>query len=421
MELKESGLLTSGMRTGRLAITLALSAFAIAACTKGSFTQDPLANQDDAIKKAVKPGQDKAKINKPVESDALRIDSDDFFSFKEGVDSGAKLILARLLTPVEGQPAKAGVDFDLSIKNLQDFPGATFDPLTGNFAWVPPQGTVDNGMMRETQLIVEVYTRATPILTRSKKINIFVTRDASDPEIVSISGLSGRLHEGDLTEFTITVKDPDSVNNDAGRPRLLIVSGTAGKSNIAQWVAQSSTAQTNPVQDPTDPNKWVYTMRLDLRDAEVTNDEGNYDFGVIVVNRSGLTSSPMKQSVRIATSVRKPQITWRDAIEIVSGQPNTTNFTAFDPQGEGAVSVLFNNCPTGATCNCYQPSYGRGSAQCSVSWKPSATTRTSDYTLSLTVTNTSANYSDPNLKSTVQFNPRFHILPGGTPAPLSER
>lgn len=375
--------------------------FVMTALTAGcsaNFNQDPLANQPGLNPQP--PGRDERKPNKPIPSEALRIDSDQYFSFKEATPSEPRTITGHLLIPAGEEEAQVGVDFNLSIANLDEFPGATFDQMTGKFAWTPPIGTVDRATTREMFLEVEMTTTGSTKLFTNKKIAIYITRAENDPEIVSVDGLTGRIREGESRDFTVSVKDPDAVDRDGGRPRVLVVASANGKNNAAQMVSMvTSSSQPNPTKDPADASKWIFRMRLETTDQEITVSQATLSFGVIAISRHGKMSAPKTTDVQFITGLTPPRMSWKEVIEIPSGQPAVVNFTVFDPKFEGRMTATFTRCAgPGAVCKCVpQSTWNSSSVICTVTWTPPTISWPSSGTfyVELTAVNSSPVSSDP--------------------------
>ena len=397
-------LMSRSLWAGLLVMSAVLSA-----CNT-NFNQDPLANQSGL--NPVPPGGEQRKPNKPVPSEALRIDSDQYFSFKEGVPSDPRAITGHLLIPAGEDEAQVGVDFNLAIANIDEFPGATFDQISGKFAWTPPIGTVDRATTREMFLDVEMTTTGSTKLFTNKKIPIYITRAENDPEVVSVDGLTGRIREGESRDFTITVKDPDSVDRDGGRPRVLVVASANGKNNAAQMVTTNvNGSQPNPSKDPADATKWIFRMRLETTDQEITVSQSTLSFGVIAVSRHGKMSAPKTTDVQFITGLTAPRMSWKEVIEIPSGQPAVINFTVFDPKFEGRLTASVTRCAgPGAVCKCVpQSTWNSSSVICTLTWTPPTISWPSSGTFYVDVTavNSSPVSSDPqkqtqNLTGTIR-------------------
>jgi hypothetical protein len=402
--------------SGLAAVLIATS---LAACSQG-LQQDPLADQPDEIRNGVDRGSAKpAPKPTPLPSEALRIDTAEFYSFKETFE-GSATISGRVLIPVNGKPAEKGVDYEVNIENMSSFPGAFFDAATGQFKWTPPRGFVDLEYTRNMSLIVSLNTKMPPVLSVRRTIPVFVTRAENDPEILSVDGLNGHtIREGASREFDVTVLDPDSVDTDSARPRLLIVNNRSGSNSAASMVAmvQPGWGKTNPTNDPGDKHRWTFRLKIDSRGAEVTSSESLLSFGLIAVSRFGRSSAPTNVDVRFMTSVRAPMISWRETVNLVGGQEALINFNVFDPQAEGRLVFRFNRCatlPGLANCTCVQQT--ASNLLCSIRWKVPDVVAPTDYTVEGIAENLSPVLTDTE-KASLTLNGRIRVTPASKPVP----
>lgn len=366
------------------------SAFALAivfaaGCTKLG-QQDPYADRSADIQNAVRPETKTPKAPKPVASDALRIKAADYYSFREGQE-GQITLEGTVLEPVNGQIAQYGSDFTIEVVNMTDFPGATWDPVKAQMTWTPPEGFVDREYSRNVRMIVRLMTKFTPILAVEKEIKVFVIRSERAVEIVSVESLAVQFtREGEKRKFTVVVKDPDSLDQDNMRPRLMVVSVNQGNLNASGYVYEFAPTvwnEKNPEQDPLDPTKWVFTMVLDLKNQdgtarEVTRNLETFQFGLVASSRFGNSSAPEIVSAPIATTLREPVTSWisKAPVQIVAGQENTINFTVYDVNQEAKVTVLPTRCdllPGVPSCTCVPQDREETSQLCTIRWKPPMT------------------------------------------------
>jgi hypothetical protein len=372
------------MKIGML-LCLCLS---FAGCNKAlrSLQQDPLASQPENVRKGEPPELNiKPLAPKPLAEEALRIDSDDFYSFKEGI-KGEISIGGRILQSINGQVAVLGKDFLLSIENIKDFPGASFDPMTGVFVWTPGGDHSQEEYTRNAHLDIVLSTVASPILATRKSINLFVARGEMDPAVLDVADLTSKaVREGESRQFKVIVSDPDGLDLDNRRPRLLVVANTQGPSNVAHlvYVVDSKFSDVNPIQDPTDKSKWIFTVVIDVKDREVTKAAGNFSFSLVAVSRFGRTSTPKRVDARIWTSVREPLISWSDTYDIFAGQENVIAFSVYDPQSEGQVSVNLFRCdllPGSPSCSCTDQSRD-GTQLCTIRWRVPSNASLGEYVI----------------------------------------
>jgi hypothetical protein len=358
---------------------LGLCAFALMAqgCTK--LSQDPFSGQSDDVKNPQIPHEKVSPTPIVIDSSGiLQIDHDDFYTFQEG-KAGAFKLAGRVLVAVDGHEAVAGTDYVLSVDNLGDFKGATFNGTTGDFAWTPPLDYVDTAYNKQATMEVTIKMLKGFSYTRSGTVKIFVERQLSDPVVQSVDGLSNApIHENDRKSFTITVRDPDS--DPTHLPSLVITNVQSG-ANLASLVTVTGV----PTRDASDPAKWIFNATLDATGAELTASESTLYFAVMSVSAYGHASSPFKVSVKVRTLAANPSVGWSQnfIVPFTGGLDNLYTFSVMDPKSEGKIRVVFNSCGgfgSSATCTCAQDQFYTYLANCQIKWKP-GTFSGGDYTI----------------------------------------
>jgi hypothetical protein len=360
----------------RKTILLAVAGLAMAFSLVGAgcSSQDPLAGQPDNIRNGVppqKPGSDEVD---PVSDQALRIRAADYISFQETVE-GKTTITGALLQSVDGHEPVQGQDFELMITNLADFgKDATFDAATGEFVWTPQKGYTEQNYTKQAHLDVTIATLKAPIMSKSTKIPVWVTRAKEVPQILSIDlEKTEPLREGERMNFTVKVKDAAALNQDDMRPRLLILPGNGTDAGTFALASSIRYQYEDPSVDSADKSIYTFRMVLDLQGKELTHSKEKFEFAVSALNRFGEQSSSLEKAVTVVTSVKAPSISLPlpDAVTVYRGQDNVIAFTVFDPLGETTLSYNFDRCDAlggGTGCECITTS--SGNLSCTLKWKP---------------------------------------------------
>lgn len=349
---------------------LGLCVWAIFAQGCAKLKQDPMADQSEDVRNPQIPHEKPSPTPVVVDSSGiLQIDTDDFYTLKEGKPAEFD-VTGRVLVPVDGHEAVLGVDYIITIDNLADFKDATFDGATGKFKWTPQVGVSESEYAKQMTMKVSIKMLKGFAYTRSKDVKIFVEKYFTDPEIVAIEGLSGMtFHEGDRVNFKIKFRDADA--DEQNLPKLTLTNVQNGP-NIASLIAVNG----NPRRDSTDRTLWIFSMIMDTANAELTNREIALNFGVIGISRYGRASTPQKQTVVFRTKMEKPIVGWAEGTEakFTATLDNVMSFSVSDPKGEGSVRVEFQNCAaSGAVCECVDAYRASTMAICTVKWKPTAT------------------------------------------------
>lgn len=392
-----------------------------------SMHQDPYADQSDAVKNRVAPEKDKAPPpGKADKQEALWIDADDNFEFKEGAANSVVTIGARVSSELLGHDPVLGQDYTLSIDNLADFPGASFDAPTGQLTWSPRPGFVQSNYTRNVHFDVTLTTKFSPIRKTTKSILAVVTRSKIDPSIVSIEDLSvNPIHEGEARVFKVVVRDPHADDQDDMRPLLTVVASDNTKPSAAGYITQQKGMGTaNPTRDPNDPTLWNFNLVIDLRNKELTTGKTTLGFGLVATSRYGEASPIKTGNATVITSLNDPLVTWPDSqpIDVVAGKENTVTFSVFDPKAEGNLSVNFTTrCDVtlggAATCSCAaQPVSASGIVTnlCTIRWSAPAIAPSAPFEIDFSSLNQSKYDSQQKQTPFVRY---LRVVQPGKPVP----
>ncbi|MCB0363899.1 MAG: hypothetical protein H6624_09845 [Bdellovibrionaceae bacterium] len=404
----------------------------VAGC-HGGMDQDPLKDQPDNVRKGVPPNEKPKEDRNPVPRDAMRLEVEpEVVSLVEGQE-GQFTIKADIL----------GFDkeeYTVEIKNLPE--GAVFDQATGKVNWTPVTDMVIGDDYMETyQLIVQMSTLKKPIMSIVRKVPIFIQRDAIRPEIVKVH-LPNEVQEGREIQFTVQVRDVDSTDGTLHRfrePHLTVVQteDTARDGSHLVRLMPSTRDNPNPRRldpaDPTyDPNLWIYTLRVDARNKELTTSRENFKFGLIATSRFGLPSAeggvpskPKAVSVAIVSKTPKPLTSWPDeVVEFKANEQTTFTWDVFSPlgglsfrsspEGDGDLEdpQVLETCAEGlpgvAKCSCAKAEPWR--YHCRMTWTPpTAEPGKDEFNVAFRVVNRGR--FRPTDKETSEFLKKVKIVP----------
>lgn len=388
------------MKTQHLLTSLVLAA-ALASAGCSEWKQDPLAGREAALnngsEKPEQPG------GKPTPSNAIMVDADNYFSCKEGRTDEMQ-ISARILLP--------GYSHSISIENLDEFPGATFDANTGKFKWTPARGTVIGEEMTSEKILkvsVVASKPGAPVLVGGKEIVIGIARAFTAPEVVTIRANKQKLREGESDTVTVTVRDADAVKEiESTWPTIQFTNVIGGKS-LVPFVSLIDTAWKN--------NLIEYTMRVDLTDAELTKAVSDYSFGVKANSRFAQTSDEKRVDYSVMTSLTDAVTTWVAEQEGTPGKVIEYQFMVYDPKGEAAVTVTsFQNLPVGALASCTK--VNASNLSCTFLWKTDATTPVNNYNIIAKVEVRNSDFNKDNFIKTQNLSLKVKIKPVASPSPF---
>ncbi|MBK7843556.1 MAG: hypothetical protein IPJ71_07640 [Bdellovibrionales bacterium] len=151
--------------------------FFLFGCSGGT-TQDPLAKQPENVRQGIPPSDKPREDRNPISREAMRLEIEpeipNFVENQEGVLKISGTIL--------GFPNET---FEIEIKNLPK--GASYDQGTGIMVWTPEADVViGNDYMSIYELVVQISTLRSPVLSMIRKIPLFVQRNVERPEIISV-------------------------------------------------------------------------------------------------------------------------------------------------------------------------------------------------------------------------------------------
>lgn len=381
------------------------------ACGGSKQTPDELNN--------LKKGTEEEGNNLPVEDRfALEIDTDAYYKFSEGEDVEVK-VYARSMYPKSV--------FELELLNPQDFPKIQISSEEGNegldkkailtMKWKVPQGFAKKNNGGEPDLYFSFAVATKGYLTKGIPNDRRVTKDVmvilastskNVPSITKVVPVTGVKEGTNASLIKVHVTDVD------GQPELIILPNT--KNNYAINGASYLQPQT-PVQDPATPNGWIFDVKVDLANVEITQSSGTAYYDIAAYSSgSGNISSIVTGNFTIWTSISQPVNTWTKEVNFKVNSPNIYTFTVTDPKGEGQISAAFASSCAGIAgspqCSCKSilgiSGKSGGAAQCTISWFPPANLAGSEQSFSFNFSNKSAIPGDTDVK-TVQFTGKIKL------------
>lgn len=348
-----------------LALTLIVG---LSAC--GEWNQDPLADIAGAFPKGTeKPTPDQSP--KPINSEAIRIDSPDSFAFQEGV-AGEFDITSRVLEP--------GYVGTLTITNLADLAGAVYDAKSGKLRWTPAVGTVlgTDGLEAKRSLGVLVLAKKADAisLTRTKSISLTIRREASTPEIKSMTLNLTSMREGEILNGKVIYNDNEIDPKDSSTwPKLQFSSGSTSP-NLTNFINIGYTRYDSFYK------AIISDISIDLTKAEVTKNSSEAQLVVRAFSRFNKVSPDMSRSIRIYTSMADAVATWTQALVVTAGQAASYDFLLMDPKSELLLTAEFSTPVSSLiSCSAVNPSV----LSCRLNWNVPVTAALGAATLSGTV------------------------------------
>lgn len=329
-------------------------AFALAVLAGCSFKQNPLADLPNSI--IDKPDVDEKPKAGPEE--AIRPDVLDSYSLKVG-------------TPFEltfdGRVLIPNYKLTADVKNLESFPGATYDETTRTFKWTPTSDYMAGDLKREVNVLV-IYVAddkagKSATIVREKEIKLVIERMPGSPQIIGQTGFPDNVQEGRSAQMTLTVEDPDAGKTAEKYPQLLINAGSKG-AGLEPYIRVDSVEKLSDTQ-------FLYNIILDLTGVEITTSLRSFEVQFAPRSQYGTIGGSKTWEVDIYTSLKEPVITWDTNTTMIFkvGESKTYNFQIFDLREEGKLSLDNSpSVPSGADLSCNKTN--EYVLNCSLTWAP---------------------------------------------------
>ncbi|WP_413944281.1 hypothetical protein [Bdellovibrio sp. HCB-162] len=308
----------------KVLLALLTSLMFLTAC---ELQQDPIKGASDQVRQGVPPTSNKPVAAKPLPKEALQIDAPTLVNGRVGAPVEFK-ILGRVMTP--------DVGFKISIDNLADFPGATFDDTTGDFKWTPSKKEVGSFPSMELPLRVTLATEvsaASPTISVEKKVISLIIQNAySKPIVNTVTGPTS-VTVGSTYDFDFTMEDVDALNETDASIQVRDCTTSYYSDSIAHLVEVRNVAA-----NTTTPNKYQGKVRLDLTKAGLLS-SGTYCFGLQAVSKHGVVSDLYKREITIEAKMKNTRMTMETAPEVRVGEKIQIGFAIYDPTGNGQLTM----------------------------------------------------------------------------------
>lgn len=312
----------------KLVLALLTSLVFLSAC---ELQQDPISGAPDAVRDGRPPGVGKPIPQKPLPKEALHIDAPTMVNGRVG-SSIEFQVLGRVMSP--------DVGFSLIIENLADFPGATFDPVSGEFKWTPTKDIVGGFPSIEVVLKIALITEATeknPTISMEKKaITMVIANSYSKPIVNSVTGLN-TVVAGTSNNFNFVFEDIDAFGASDAQLMVRDCPKNYYSESIAHFVNIGRL-----VESSTGNGKFEGYVTLNLTKADNIL-TGKYCFGLVAVSKHGVVSELYKHDFNIEAKIRSTRMTMELAPEVELGTKSSFAFAIYDPTNQGTVSWVNQN------------------------------------------------------------------------------
>lgn len=365
---------------------------------------DPLSGKEK-VQDGTKDQIDDVLKPSPISSDAIMIDSVAAFGFQtnstDSIEIGARVFF-------QGYAKK------ISIANLADFPGATFDANTGIFTWNPP-ASIFVGLQKiwKADMIVRVTATGPNGDTRYKEKTISITVDKVPTGIRIVrAGLVNPLApiiEGSSNNFLeAIVEDANATTAQETWPNLVIENGVSTVPSAANFTFVKS--RVNLAN-----NQYKFTLSIEP-DSEVTKNRKAFQLLFRATSPAGVQSSSTVVNLDVTNRLSSVKTSWVEAVVFYTGQKNSYSFVYYNPKEEGYIqNPNFTKKPAGLSISC--PGSPSSARACSVSWDLTASPISAgNYNVSSTVETTNDMWFSSG-KVTDNFTHLIKVVAGPAPAP----
>ena len=303
-------------------IVLLASIMMVSAC---SFQQDPLGGAPAGQP----PEYGKPVLEDPIPKEALQIYAPQSFTGRVGEEMSFRL---------EGRVLVENVSHKIVISNFEDFPGATFDESTGEFAWVPGRDVVAGQpsvtMNLNVMLVTERSEKFPVVSSESKTVSISVVNTYLSPIINKIDNPPGAaLRVGYSYTASFEASVPEAKNLEDTFFQFSNCKSSYKKDSIAHLVYYDTYGSKLDANGKLTGN---FTIELDKAYNLKT---GAYCFAAVAFSKHGLASTPVERVVNIEGRLEDPVLSVGPLPEVKIGDKLTVHFSVFDPRQEGIVAI----------------------------------------------------------------------------------
>ena len=392
------------MKKITLLLAVLVSSGFLASC---GWKENPLDGRGDILKQARPDGSGNEKPGGSDNAKTFVFDAPNAVNFVEGTKTELTLGV---------RSTEPGIKkIDLTIANMSDFPGASYDAPSKKFSWTPPFGTVANGASLQTELTLHAsgLNTVTNIVNRQDQIVVLsIVKNGQDPLVKSVNfpAFSSKLREGGVYPFSVTVQDPDKLTDESKAPTVVILPPQGNLLSLGGFAHFKDRSR--------DAANFTYTYNyeLNLVGVELTDSSKQAGFEVQAYSNFGKKSTTVPWSQTLYTKLATPSSTWLDTKMLKNNEKNVIPFIVYDPKGECLISLDRNdNVPTGGSVDCTQR-LGTGSLECTLTYSPAlpATSLPNYGLISMNLSTFNKDRSDTDvIKTTLKLN--YQVVDGSKP------
>lgn len=385
--------------------------------------QDPMAGKPQAVRDGRLPVQ-KVQLPPPKDSEAVRINTVDFITFKENEENRIPVVVNVL---------ENNYKVIYEVVNQSEFPGSVIDPLTGDFVWTPPKGFVFGGTQSEDTLTVDMKLQIRAIgthessadaivYTRERTVNVSVQKFKGAPTM-TVTGLTdktgGKLYFEEDTDYEFEVKiiDEDAGPRMESQPRLDILAVEDQAISLAPFIKIDTIKRNYKTRE------YTYQLVLNLGRSNLTANSSKAGFGLRATSRFNVSTSLFSYESAVLAKFGDLDITWKDQVEMIRGTKVVVPFLVYEATSRASFKAETEGMPLGANIKCETYST-KGIMPCKFIWAIPANMPESYGKFLVRIVAHSDNYSTQINSVTREFEISFKVTfptltnPGNGPTPI---
>ncbi|NUN04789.1 MAG: hypothetical protein HUU57_03410 [Bdellovibrio sp.] len=291
--------------------------------------QNPIKGAPDTIVNGKPPEAQKPKPEDPFDKEALQIDAPDFINGRVGSSLGFK---------IQGRVMVEGLDFDLTIDNLGEFPDAKYDPVTGDFVWTPTKvkvGSANSVLLTLQATLVTRPSEKYPVrMIEKKTIPMTIANTYTQPIVNSVTKPTGKIVVGATYKFPFTIEDIDAM----ALVDVKVLISECTKSYYGETAVYLAKAG-KVTNVPNAPGKYQGEVSVDLSKA-VNLVGGRFCFGISTVSKHGVMSDVYDVEFEAEGRMRPTKMTLQNLPDLTVGERMQVSFTIYDPSSLGTLEMI---------------------------------------------------------------------------------
>jgi hypothetical protein len=318
------------------------------------FQQDPLSGANDRVRNG-EPPVEKPAPAKALPKEYLAIDGEDLYETTVGETLEIK-VTGRVMIP--------DVPSEMSIENLADFPGATFDKATGTFKWTPADDFLGGSDMLKLPFKMVIATQPTKdysiITSEFRTARVIVYNKFAAPVIKSFEGPAD-VEIGNTYNFDFSLIDTDATDADD-------ISILPWDCSSAYQDSVSALLSVSDIEkDSATAGMYTGRVQLILNNAQGL-DDGRYCIGIVAVSKHGSKSNISVRTVNVQPRMRHAVLSLSTPQIVPVGTSQYFNFSIFDPIAKGEVTIVSQDDISkdlpGSSINCKSESWSSYQQNC---------------------------------------------------------